>query len=123
MTATENSFRKSERLRSAREFRSVLRKGSSLRGGGIALYYSKRSLSGGSRLGIIVGRRVFRSAVKRNRAKRIVREFFRLRKYNFQPGFDIVVKFMDSINSLETHNLGQVLIRLFERAGVFGASV
>jgi len=42
-----------------------------------------------SRIGIGVGRR-FGNAVKRNRAKRLCRELFRLNKYRIPKGIDIV---------------------------------
>ena len=45
---------------------------------------------GPSRLGIMVRRR-FGTAVRRNRAKRLVREFFRLREFHLQPGIDWAV--------------------------------
>lgn len=45
---------------------------------------------GFSRLGITVGKRTG-NAVKRNRVKRFIREFFRHRKTYFPQGYDIVI--------------------------------
>ncbi|SHN49361.1 ribonuclease P protein component [Desulfovibrio litoralis DSM 11393] len=42
------------------------------------------------RLGLAVGRKIG-SAVKRNRVKRVLREFFRLNQYDIPNGFDYVV--------------------------------
>ena len=46
--------------------------------------------TGETRLGITASRKVG-GAVERNRAKRLVREFFRLHRAKLQPGSDIVV--------------------------------
>ncbi len=51
-----------------------------------------------SRLGISVGRK-FGNAVKRNRAKRLVREFFRRNKHIIPKGYDFV--FLPRKNLLE----------------------
>ncbi|MBI4357672.1 MAG: ribonuclease P protein component [Candidatus Omnitrophica bacterium] len=108
-------------MKNALQFRSILRAGSHFQENGIGVYFSDAGFGKGSRLGIIVSRRVLRNATARNRMKRIVREFFRLRKSGFRRGYDVVVKFMASSNSFQSNNLRRTLGRLFERAGVFGA--
>lgn len=51
----------------------------------------KPNQKGRTRLGVEVGRRIG-GAVKRNRIKRIVREFFRMRHPQLPPGWDLVVR-------------------------------
>ncbi len=51
---------------------------------------TKRNESGITRLGITAGKRVG-NAVRRNRIKRLIREFFRLNKADFPKGYDIVI--------------------------------
>ena len=51
-------------------------------------------------MGITASKRVG-NAVKRNRAKRLIREFFRLNKSGFPPGYDIVISAKKNAGSLD----------------------
>ena len=53
------------------------------------IYKKRESLSSPSRLGIAVSKKYSKSAVKRNHAKRIIRESFRTSKIK-NDGFDIL---------------------------------
>lgn len=46
---------------------------------------------GHSRLGLSVGKRIWKSAVRRNRVRRIFREAFRLGQHELPSGLDIVL--------------------------------
>lgn len=83
------TFNKTERIRKKREFQAVYQQG--------VRFYSRnfiiiayRNPSGARRLGITVGKKVG-NAVKRNRIKRFIREFFRLNKQQFSPAQDFVI--------------------------------
>ena len=119
MTASGNSFPKTERLKHSSEFRQLLKNESLVREDGVTLYFSKAPSQEKNRIGIIVSRRVFKRAVDRNRTKRKVREFFRLQKSKFQGRFDLVVKIVDGGNLFKDGNLERRLTHLFKRAGVF----
>jgi len=78
------------RIRSAREFQSILTKGRRIRGEYFELYISPRGHASRGRLGVSIRRRLG-SAVARNRSKRLLKEAFRLRRGQLPPGVDLVV--------------------------------
>lgn len=66
-----------------------------------------------TRLGLTVSRKTG-NAVKRNRVKRLVREFFRLNDTCFPLGYDIVITAKKDASTLELRDikneLGEILI-------------
>jgi ribonuclease P protein component len=117
MTLAKTSFPKTERLRRAGEFKSLLRS-HALRENGVALYVSQSESAPKSRLGILVSRKALKRAVDRNRAKRVIREFFRLQKENFLKPADLVVRVLDGTNLFQEKNLEDTLNCLFRRAKI-----
>ena len=75
-----------DRIRRRREFLSVQRQGIRVRGSYLTLFALPNDLDR-NRLGIIATRRMG-GAVRRNRAKRLMRELFR--DHKGVPGFDLV---------------------------------
>ena len=71
------------------EFRRLYQKGKSAVGGGMVVYCRKNKLDH-NRLGITASVKLGH-AVVRNRARRRLREVYRLNEEKFQPGWDIVV--------------------------------
>lgn len=83
-------FRNPQRLRNRRDFDAVFRHPSvRLRRGPLRLI-ARPNAVGVARLGIVVAKRMVRQAVGRNRAKRVIRESFRLA--TGLPSMDIVVR-------------------------------
>ena len=119
MTASGNSFPKTERLKRTSEFRYILKHTHSIREEGVSLYFSENISANKSRLGIVVSRRVFKHASDRNRVKRIAREFFRLTKSKLARNFDFVVRIVDGYKLFENNKLQIILTHLFERSGAF----
>ena len=79
---------KAERISNSRHFNRVFKKGRRIKFPEFTIVAAPNGLPF-SRMGIGVGRR-FGNAVKRNRAKRLCRELFRLNKYQLPKGIDIV---------------------------------
>lgn len=50
-----------------------------------------RGSDAGRRAGVVVSKRTFRRAVDRNRAKRLLREAFRLLRHNLVPDVDVIL--------------------------------
>ena len=71
------------------EFRRMYQKGASAVGSGMVLYCRKNRL-GRSRLGVTVSVRLGH-AVVRNRARRRLREVYRLNLDRLKPGYDIIL--------------------------------
>ncbi len=89
MTSSGCKFPRHSRLKTRREFKTVLGNGRS-RAGRSAVVYARPSPAAQHRLGLIVSRRVG-SAVVRNRCKRIARELFRKCELNATGPLDFVV--------------------------------
>ena len=81
---------KKERIVNDKEFEKVYKEGTIKKNGKVIARFLPNDL-GYSRLGIAVGKKVFRTAVKRNRIKRLIREAFRLNKNQLPKGLDIII--------------------------------
>ncbi|MDA2918915.1 ribonuclease P protein component [Desulfobacterota bacterium AH_259_B03_O07] len=83
MTFPPNSnFPRKLTIRKSPEFKEVFKRGKNFRTKYFKIYYKKNSL-GFPRLGIVIGKNIFASAVKRNLLKRLLRETFRKNKNKF----------------------------------------
>jgi len=89
---------KAERISAGQDFNKIFKKGKRIRFPEFTLVIAANDKPF-SRMGISVGRR-FGNAVKRNRAKRLCRELFRLQKPAFPQGFDVI--FLPRQKILET---------------------
>ena len=88
----DNSFPKILRIRKKKDFQAIYSSGKRYFTKNFIIYIKENGLNY-PRLGITVTRK-YGKAVKRNRMKRLIREFFRLNKQLFKVGYDylIVVK-------------------------------
>ena len=83
------SFSKEKRLRSNRQFKSVLDNGRRLSNGILILYIAENGCDY-PRLGVSVGKSCG-NAVVRNRLKRLLREAFRQNQDKIESGFDYLL--------------------------------
>lgn len=84
------SFKKNERLVKRPEFEKVMAAGKKKRVERLCIIFSVPNELGKKRLGIIASKKIG-NAVARNKAKRRIREIFRLIKHRMAPALDIVV--------------------------------
>jgi ribonuclease P protein component len=86
------------RISKAREYAEVYKKGLFLRGRLLHVYILKNG-DGRPRLGVSISRLVNSKASVRNKLKRIIKEWFRLRKDTMRKGYDIVAVIKKPIGS------------------------
>ena len=86
------TFARRYRLTKTDEFSSVFGFRRAIRGKLLMLHYQPRPDGlNGARLGVVVGKKLLKRAVDRNRVKRIVREQFRRERPNL-PACDLIVR-------------------------------
>lgn len=90
------SFTRAERLLKGKDFASVRKEGKRIAGKSFVMFLKTNNL-GIRRLGLAVSSKVG-GAVKRNRIKRLLREFFMLNKEGFPPSADIFISVKQGFN-------------------------
>lgn len=83
-------FRRVNRMRQGAEFQRCYKEGSRARAQDLLVVVLPNGRED-SRLGLSVGKRVWKSAVKRNRVRRVFREAFRLSLPELPKGIDVVM--------------------------------
>jgi ribonuclease P protein component len=107
------SFPQHHRLVSKSEFQSLFDLSKKVSQPYLLALYKPNDKTFG-RLGVIVGKRVAKLAVTRNRIKRVVRESFRANQAQLQ-GFDIVVIARQQCGSLDKVQLREGIDKLWQR--------
>ncbi len=114
----KKSLTKRERLKSNIDFNNVFTKAGKSRKAtinGISLRFRETEKSY-NRIGIVVTKR-FGNAVKRNKAKRHIREIYRNMKEKVKTGYDIVIILYPGEYKYETRR--EQVYSLFEKANLF----
>ncbi len=110
----KQGFSQQERILKRRDFLACFARGRKKYSAHFIIFCLDRG-SGPSRIGVTVSKKVG-NAVKRNRIKRLLREFYRLHKDLFLPGMDysVVVKKNYSLVSLDdvVRELSPLLLRM-----------
>ena len=79
--------------------------------------YVLKAEDAGRRAGVVVSRKSFHDAVDRNRAKRILREGFRLASPSLPEGMDWVLVGRASLRNMKTADVVGELQRVAQRCG------
>lgn len=109
----EQSYRKSERVTNRSDYKAIYNKGvwSSSQHFTSVICSNEQGIK---RLGITVTKKTG-NAVKRNRIKRLIREFFRLNKDLFPAGHDVVVMAKRNMPPLTYQEACRELTKLISR--------
>ena len=83
-------FRRDQHILRGGEFQRAYRQGSRARGEVLLVVAVPNGLET-TRLGLSVGKKVWKSAVRRNRVRRIFREAFRTAQHELPRGYDLVL--------------------------------
>mgnify|MGYP000165926311 FL=1 len=110
------------RLHLKRDFKAVIQGGAKLQYNGIILWWrSGRDKTGPARFAVVVSRKLG-PAVVRSRAKRLLREAFRLNRENIKPGTDLVFSPRDSEKLSNVHAAQDALKTLCGQAALLQGS-
>jgi ribonuclease P protein component len=108
------SFTKADRILKRREFEALTKCGRRVQNEHFIAVFSPSQIDR-SRLGVTVTKRVG-SAVKRNRVKRVVREFFRLNRHRLSGKWDINIvakkQVADATSEKAARSLENILYRI-----------
>lgn len=110
-------FKRSERLTDPRSIQFILRSGKSFRQDGFVLKFLKKVKDETGRFSVSVKRGAVKSAVERNRIRRLAREFYRLHKNEIAPSLDIVV-LVTECKLFKYREIEQIFNSLFKKSGI-----
>ena len=106
-------FKKADRILKRREFTELSKTGRRIQNEHFIAYFSP-GRHNCSRLGVTVTKKVG-PAVKRNRIKRLVREFFRLNRHWLSGKWDINIIAKVGVGGLSSEQAHQSLQNIFDR--------
>ena len=95
---------KGERIRRRSEFTALFQSGKRIHSEHLTVIL-RGNTSGVRRLGLVVGKRVGKKAVRRNRMKRLLREFFRLNKHRLPASQDILIVARKDFSPMKSQDL------------------
>lgn len=84
---------------------------------GLLVLYARPNRLGQNRVGITTGKKLGH-AVVRNRARRRLREVYRLNEHRFKPGYDIVVVARSRCVTADFQKLTKAYLSLAQKAGI-----
>lgn len=109
------TLKRGERIRRKKELERAIREGKRIRAGCFLVFMVPNDC-GWPRVAALAARRLGK-AYKRNRARRLIREFFRLNKCRLAPSFDYVIVAQKGAGELRLKEVEEQLGVLFVRRG------
>jgi ribonuclease P protein component len=100
----------------------VYRRGSTVRNQQLAIRYLRNPRRDEYRIAVIVSRKVHKSAVKRNRARRRIYEIIRTQAHITEP-YDLIISvFSEQIVDTSPAELADMILRLLRKGHISGGS-
>jgi ribonuclease P protein component len=116
-TPTRLRFRRSDRIKQGRDFTRLRLHGARLTSGCLIVNWLKLTESARSRLGVITSRRIG-GAVVRNKARRLMRESFRLHQQELACPVDLILVARQSIAGKALSDVEKDLLTSLRKAGL-----
>lgn len=113
----DKRFSRKQRLRDSRLFREAFDGGRSYPGRFLVLWL-RSGEDASLRLGVVASKRTFRRAVDRARAKRLLREAFRLNRDRLDGAYDVVLVARRRILEVKCPAVERDLLVVAKRAGI-----
>ncbi len=113
-------FPKSSRIQASADFRANRERGSRLAKGCMLANWQSLPPDGASRLGVITSRRIGKAHI-RNRARRLMRECFRLHQHELLQRVDLVLVARRSIVGRGFHSVERHFLALLKKAALLPA--
>lgn len=114
-TTAHQRFPRSARIRTSAEYQAVFSEGSRVSGACFRLHLARGDAFPKPRLGIAVSKRVDKSAVARNRIKRVCRDYFRRHQSDYLAAEYVLVAKPDAAKTIPVQWRAD-LEKLFSRA-------
>ena len=111
-------FKQENRLRKEHDVKHVLFKGKSVYDPACGVKFAKNTL-GTSRFAIVVGTKVHKGAVRRNKIRRQYREIIKKYLDLLKPGYDVVLLTSKPALELEFSEKEERLVKVLRKAGLF----
>jgi len=112
------TFPRDARLLKHERFRQVFDAGGEVAGGCMILWV-RRADDCARRMGVVATKRTFHDAVDRNRAKRLIRETFRLSRHELvDDSWDLVILARRRILGMKQPDVQKVFMKLCHRKGI-----
>lgn len=108
---------KKDILRRKDDFTSIYKKGRSVGERYIVLFYRKNDLSY-NRIAFLASKKVGNS-VERNRARRLMKESYRILKGEIREGYDLIFIARNTINGQKAFDVGKSMKRALQKAKLF----
>lgn len=109
-----NTFKKQHRLLKGYQFQHVFEQPPFRASHPALLVLAKPNNLDHARLGLVIGKKHIKKAVRRNRVKRLIRDSFRNR-LKYLPGFDVIVLARSSADTLDNSEVSSILNGLWKR--------